>query len=139
MGKARKKTYQSKGNTYPTLTLSGNSYLLHHYENGEEPLHAGDTLFLLFVDSDGRDQDNPGYEETGGTGYLKAMVYTGKDWQYLVMDEIFTGREQHFSKKERPLDTFHRCAEVVKQAAGTILQRTYRSHYAPLPEAGDEA
>ena len=134
MGKPKKR-YQSKGNTYPTITLTGRSYLLHRYENDGAPLEKGDVLFYLHTDTIGREQDNPGYEDVGGAGYLKAMVYDGKDWQYLIMDDVFAEREHHFSKKERPLDTYAICAEVVKEAAGTVLQRTYRLHYGAVPES----
>jgi hypothetical protein len=134
MASKRKKTYQTKGNQYPTLTLTGKSYLLHHYENGDQKLEKGDTLFFLFADTIGRDQDNPRYEEIGGSGYLKAMVYDGREWQMLVMDDLFPGKEHHFGKKERPIDTYHVCQPLIEAAAGTVLQRLYRQHYGVAPE-----
>lgn len=130
-----KKRYQSKGNTYPVIALTGRSYLLHHHEGYEELLEKGDVLFYLYSDTARRERDDPGYESTGGSGYLKADLYDGRNWQPLVMDDLFTDKEHHFSKKERPLDTYFRCAETITALQGTIMQRGYRSHYEPAPES----
>lgn len=134
MGHKRKLRYQSKGNQYPTLQLTGRSCLLHEEQTYPEALEKGDTLFYLHGDSLGRDRDNPQYERSGGSGYLKAMVYDGKDWQHMLMDELFAQGEHRYAKTERPRDVFTRCQELIGQYAGTVLQRKYRQHYEPLPE-----
>jgi hypothetical protein len=137
MASKRKLRYQSKGNQYPTLQLTGRSFLLHFQEAEAANLLKGDALFYLHGDSAGRERDNPLYEEVGGAGYLKAMVYDGKEWQFLLMDDIFAGREHHYAKKERPLDRFFLCEEVIAKNAGLQLQRKYRQHYEPLPADED--
>jgi hypothetical protein len=124
--------YQESGSAYPTLILTGRSFLLHEEETEKEELQRGDVLFYLFGDTAGRDRDNPLYDQLGGAGYLKAMVYDGKDWQFLLMDEIFAHREHHYSKKELPLDTYAVCKEVIANHAGLELERRYRQHYEPL-------
>jgi hypothetical protein len=133
MGNKRKLTYQSKGNQFPTLTLTGKTYLLHYVEAELEELNKGDVLFYLHGDTSSRERDNPMYDQTGGAGYLKAMVYDGKEWQFMLMDDIFAGREHHYAKTERPLDTYAVCEEVIAKAGGTVMQRKYRQHYEPLP------
>lgn len=134
MGHKRKLTYQSKGNQFPTLTLTGRSFLLHHAEAEPEELLKGDVLFYLHGDTSSRERDNPMYDLTGGAGYLKAMVYDGRDWQLMLMDDIFAGREHHYAKTERPLDTYAVCEEVIAACKGMVMQRKYRQHYEPLPE-----
>lgn len=134
MGHKRKVRYQSKGNQFPTLTLTGRSILLHHSEITIEEVQKGDVLFYLHADTLGRDRDDPRYEVIGGAGYLKAMVFDGKDWQFMLMDDIFAGREHHFSKTEMPLDTFSVCEEVIAQQKGLEMQRKYRQHYEPAPK-----
>ena len=132
MGHKRKLRYQSKGNQYPTLTLTGRSSLLHEEESYPEERLTGDVLFYLHADTSGRERDDPHYDRTGGSGYLKAMLHDGRDWQFMLMDEIFSGREHHYAKTERPIDTFARCQEVIAAHAGTVMQRKYRQHYEPV-------
>ncbi len=140
MGHKRKLRYQSKGNQYPTLELTGRSYLLHEESTyHDDGLQKGDVLFYLHGDTAGRERDDPKYDLTGGAGYLKAMVYDGKDWQFMLMDDIFAGREHHYAKTERPLDTFSVCKEIILASKGTVMQRKYRQHYEPLPVQDEEA
>ncbi len=133
MGHKNKKRYQSKGNQYPTIKLTGRCFLLHHHHEYENSLQAGDVMFYMYSDSSLRDRDNPGYEKTGGCGYIKADIYDGTSWHKLVMDDIFPDREHHFSKTERPLDTYLLCAEKIALMRGEVMQRGYRSHYEPVP------
>lgn len=129
MGNRRKKRYQSKGNIYPPLVITGRCFLRHHEESYLDELQPGDMQFFLASDTSRRDSDDPYYDMIGGSGYLKAEIYDGKNWQFLVMDDFFAGKEHHFGKKERPLDTYFICEEVVRELAGTPTYRTYRSHY----------
>jgi len=130
----RKKRYQTKGNIYPPLVMTGRCTLLHHDETYGESLQAGDVQFYMHSDTTHREKDDPQYEYIGGSGYLKADIYDGRDWQFLIMDDLFSNREHHFSKKERPLDTYAICADIIAENNGTVLHRTYRRHYTLAPE-----
>ena len=129
MGSKRKKRYQSKGNIYPPLVMTGRCYLMDWEESYLDSLQTGDVRFYMAADSMGRDKENPGYDFIGGAGYIKAMIYDGREWQFLVMDDVFTQKEHHFNKKEMPYDTYVICADVIAGLAGAKLYRTYRQHY----------
>ena len=134
MGHKRKKRYQSKGNPYPPVKLTGRCRLLHWEESYFDDLMLGDLKLFMHRDSLGRERDDPGYEFTGGTGYLKVEIYDGKAWQPVIMDDVLPGREHHFSKTEAPLDTYLLCADLVTQLKDSFMRRTYRSHYEPISD-----
>jgi hypothetical protein len=138
MVKHVKRRYKSKGNPYPPFPITGRSFLLHYDKSYHDSLQKGDILFYLHTDTTRRNEDNPDYELTGGAGYLKAKVYDGKGWHFLVMEELLPGKEHHFSKKERPLDTFYVCQDAVKQLEGYRVQRSYRQHYHLLEPETEE-
>lgn len=136
MGQRRKKRYKSKPNPHPPLFLTGRAYL--KYWEAFRPdgaFEVGDMEFFLFSDTMGREEDDPGYDHIGGSGYLKARVYDGKEWQPLVMDDLFPQRQHHFNKSEMPHDTFVVCKEYAEtELKGLKLQRGYRMHYEPAPD-----
>lgn len=134
MAKKNKKRYQSKGNPYPPFPITGRSFLLHYHESYQDSLKKGDMLFYMFSDTTRRNEEEPLYEYIGGAGYLKAKIYDGKEWQLIVMEELLPGKEHHFSKKERPLDTYEICREAIAALEGRLVQRGYRQHYHLLEE-----
>ena len=134
MVKRVKRRYKPKGNKFPTLTLTGRCFLLHHPESYIDALQRGDIMFYMHSDTSFRSKDEPFYEMVGGAGYIKAEVYDGKEWQFLVMDDLFEDKQHHFNKKERPLDTYILCEEFVQTLQGKEMRRIYRSHYEPIPE-----
>ena len=115
--------------------MTGRAGLKHYDDYRLDKFEPGDLQFFMFNCTLGRKEDEPGYEHIGGSGYLKARVYDGKEWQLLIMDDLFPERCHHFSKKEMPVDTFLLCREKVQGLAGTQLQRGYRMHYEPVPYA----
>ncbi len=127
-----KSSYKETGSSFPSLSLTGRCFLLHAEEAETDQLQRGDVLFYLHGDSSGRERDTPLYDLTGGAGYLKSMVYDGKEWQFLLMDQIFAGREHHYSKTERPLDTYAICKEIISRNVGEVMERKYRQHYEPI-------
>jgi hypothetical protein len=135
MSKARLKRYQSQGNVFPRLTLTGR-VLLKYMDDGEEgselrsPLEPGDVRFYLHDDLNGSGRLHGDYDGYGIAGYLKLEVYDGKDWRLVKMDDFYPDRAHHFSKKERPYDTYLMCRERMVEAKGQKLMRTYREHYA---------
>jgi hypothetical protein len=140
MGQRRKKRYTSKPNAHQPITLTGRAGLKYAEEFMLENIGQGDLQFFLFTCSMGREEEDPGYGYIGGSGYLKARIYDGKEWQPIVMDDLFSDRIHHFSKKEMPMDTFLLCRDEVAKMAGMRLQRSYRMHYEPIPyEDTDEA
>ena len=134
MSKSRLKRYQSLGNQYPRLTLTGRHYLKYR-DDGEGGSvlavapEAGDVRFYLHDDLAGSGRMRGDYEGLGVAGYLKLEVHNGKDWCLLRMDDFFPDRAHHFSKKERPIDTHAICVPRMEEAKGVKLLRTYREHY----------
>lgn len=138
MGKKHRKRYQSKPNPHPRIVMTGRASLKYWPDFELENLQRGDLEFYMFSCSIGRSEEDPGYDHIGGSGYLKARVFDGRDFQLLVMDDLFPDKLHHFSKKEMPLDTFLRCREAVEDLADTELQRGYRLHYEPVEDEEKE-
>lgn len=123
--------YQSKGNTYPPILMSGAVFL--KYEDEEAITKAAKGDIFLYLDSDGKSYplDKGNYWETGSVGYFKAEVFDGKGWKPLNLSDFFEDRTHHFSKTECPIDTYALCKESLVKMGGTKLMRTYREHYVP--------
>lgn len=140
MGQKRKKRYKSKPNPWPKIIMTGRAGLKFWDDFTLDKNTVGDLQFFMFNCTIGRSEEEPGYDHIGGSGYIKARVYDGKEWQILIMDDLFPERTHHFSKKEMPIDTFILCRDIVAELEGTQLQRTYRMHYEPVPytDAEDE-
>lgn len=127
MGK-RKVTYTSKDKPKPTITISGVIFL--QYVDDEAALDAQKGDLLVFANNEALHTTKLGeYESTGFTGYFKVDVSDGKVWQPLLINDIFPEKENHFSRSERPIDTFKICTEILRALEGKILTRTYREHY----------
>lgn len=128
MGKRNKIRYQAEKKPRIPLVLSGNVFLRYADEDAIEAAGKGDLQ--LFPNNDALNSTRLGeYESTGFSGYFKLDVYDGRNWQPVILTELFPGRENHFTKTERPLDTYHLCADMLSQHAGKALLRTYREHY----------
>lgn len=111
-----------------TLRLTGRCYL--RYVDGEETvIETGDMAFYLSTERDGRLPAGH-YDVTGYAGYFKAEVYDGKGWHLLALEDFFPDREHHFTKTERPMDTYRLCTERMQDFAGRTVAQTYREHYA---------
>jgi hypothetical protein len=131
----RKLTYQSKPVKKILIPISGQVYL--QYENDEEISFAKRGDLMLHPRCDALHTTRQGdYFSTGVSGYFKVDVHDGKQWCAVLIQDIFPGREHHFSKMECPIDTYELCAGMLKAMAGKNLMRTYREHYAP--EDADE-
>ena len=134
--KRNKIRYQAKPKNYPPILLSGRVFLLYHEEAMAVP-QKGDLCLIpsceaLHTVQQGR------YESTGFVGFYRADIYDGKGWKPALIADFFPHREQYFGKRERPIDTFTLCEEMLSQKTGAVMRRTYREHYAPLAEDGDE-
>lgn len=128
MGKKNKLRYQSKGNTFPTLVMTGKTFLRHRDEEAIIGAQKGDVQVYLSTDIllGSRIGD---YDAMGHEGYLKADVFDGKGWKPFSLEEFFRGREYYFGKRERPSDTCAVCWNTFTSAEGIVLMRTYREHY----------
>ncbi len=127
MAKRNKITYTSTPKQRSGITLNGNVYLQYRDEEKAESMR-GDLL--LFAECKQLHTNFLAeYERTGFTGYFKVDVFDGKDWQPVILNEIFEHHEHHFSRKDRPLDTFNLCHEMLVALKGKNLSRTYREHY----------
>ncbi|MDX2073665.1 MAG: hypothetical protein SFX19_04785 [Alphaproteobacteria bacterium] len=134
MAKKNKIRYTSSPKQFAGITLSGNVYLQYRDEESAENIR-GDLL--VFAECKQLHTNHfAAYDRTGFTGYFKVDVHDGKEWQPVILNEIFEHREQHFSRTERPIDTFNLCYELLTALKGRMLSRTYREHYelAPAPE-----
>jgi hypothetical protein len=130
MGK-RKISYTSEQKNRPVITLTGNAYL--QYRDEDHETHKGDLL--VFAECKQLHTNHLAeYDRTGFTGYFKVDVWDGNDWKPVILNEIFTHHEHHFSRTERPIDTFNFIKEMLTALAGKNLTRTYREHYELLEE-----
>ena len=125
----RKLTYQSKGNQFPKILLTGKIFIkdIDDEVEGVVPV-KGDLLLFLKFDLQAH-FDTCDYERLGRAGYVKADIYDGFKFTPLSLEEFFEHREYYFSKKERPLDTTHLCRELLEKFKGRSTLRKYREHY----------
>ena len=131
MAKRNKLRYQSQGNVFPTIMLTGKFYVRHIDIEADQSLDAekGDLHLFLSTDSLLYNTHVGDYEAMGNEGYLKADVFDGRGWKPLSLEEFFPGREQYFGKRERPGDTVAFCKPVFAGLKGVEVMRTYREHY----------
>lgn len=133
MGK-RKITYQSKDKLKIAIVLTGNVFLQYVDDDNISLAQKGDLL--VYANNEALNTTHIGeYDRTGFSGYFKVDISDGKNWQPLIISNIFTAHENHFSKKERAIDTYAVCREMLVDFAGNEAVRTYREHYElALPE-----
>lgn len=128
MAKHNKVRYQVKEKTKVTITLTGVVFL--QYVDDEEASQAKKGDLLVYPYDEALNTTRQGeYEATGFSGYFKVDVSDGREWQPLLLGEIFKNNEQYFSKSERPIDTYNLCEEILRGLAGSTIVRTYREHY----------
>ena len=127
MAKKNKIRYTATPKIRAGITLTGNVYLQYRDEDKAESVR-GDLL--VFAECKQLHTNYLAeYERTGFTGYFRVDVYDGKDWQPVILNEIFEHREHHFSRTDRPIDTYTLCREMLAALKGRELTRTYREHY----------
>ena len=128
MGKRNKIRYQATVKEKKLVALSGMVYLRYEDEEAIEQGAKGDLLAYPYNDELNSTRQGD-YYSTGFSGYFKLEMHDGKQWRLVILDDIFTQREHHFSKTECPIDTYNLCAEMLKALAGRNMVRTYREHY----------
>ena len=134
MSKRNKLRYQSRGNQYPAITMTGRVFLRHRDEEELAKAGKGDLQVFLSTDALLGNIHIGDYEAMGLEGYLKADVHDGKDWKPMSLEEFFPGREYYFGKRERPIDVYLLCLATLQKHKGTALMRTYREHYVKAEE-----
>jgi len=139
LSKRNKLRYQSRGNPYPPIALSGRVLLRHHDDEAIAAAAKGDIRIYLSTDSIPHNTHIGDYEAMGFEGYLKAEVHDGKGWKVVSLEEFFPGREYYFGKRERPADTYLLCLGTLQAAKGIEVIRTYREHYRVGEASGQEA
>ena len=128
MAKRNKIRYTSEVKNRPTMVISGNVYLQHDDDAEAQETLKGDLL--VYPECRQLQTNRLGeYNNTGFTGYFKVDVYDGKEWQPLLLNDVFEENENHFSRTERPIDTYKICKERLLTHKGKIITRTYREHY----------
>lgn len=136
-GKRNKIRYQSTPKKRVEIVLTGNVYLMFRDQDKIDVAGKGDLL--VFPNNEALNTNRLGeYEGTGFSGYFKVDVCSGKEWLPVLTQSIFPEHENYFSKKERPIDTFNLCAEILESMKEKILLRTYREHYVPEDAAGED-
>lgn len=128
MGKKNKIRYTAKDKPKKLITLSGVVGLQFVDDEQLDAAQKGDLALFPKCDAwpDAEDVD---YEATGVSGYFKVDMWDGHKWCPVVLAEIFTGKEHYFSKKERAIDCYAICQEILLDLAGKQLAKTYREHY----------
>jgi len=136
--KRNKIRYQSKPKDKVYLMPNGRVFLKYVDDESIDRAKKGDLM--LYPYNDALNSNRLGeYESTGYVGYFKVDVFDGKQWCLVLVNDIFIHSEQHFSKKERPIDTYAVCKAVLEQLKDKPLLRTYREHYTLSEDAaGDE-
>lgn len=129
MSKANRIRYKSRGNQFPTITMTGNISMRPPEGEVDIPHAKGDLQIYLSTDSRKYNPHVGDFEAIGFEGYLKAEIFDGKGWKPLSLEEFFPHRDHYFGKRERPLDTYNMCLPTLQNAKGTVLSRTYREHY----------
>jgi hypothetical protein len=130
MSKRNKIRYKAKPVIRQLIKLTGNVYLQQRDDDQIAAAVRGD--FAVYPKCDALETTRVGdYGGTGMSGYFKVDVNDGKQWCAVLIQDIFPGRQHHFSKTECPIDTYELCAEMLKAMQGKNLQRTYREHYEP--------
>lgn len=136
MAKRNKIRYTSTPKNRAGIILSGNVYLQYRDEDIAETI-KGDLL--VFAECKQLHTNFLGeYERIGLTGYFKVDIYDGNDWKPVILNEIFEQRQHHFGRKDRPIDTYTLCHEILSGLKGKSLIRTYREHYELLPSTPSE-
>jgi hypothetical protein len=128
MGKRNKIRYKSAPVRRIPIVLTGQVWLKYRDDEAMEQAQKGDLMLHPYNDVL-RGPKQGDYESTGYVGYFKLDVHDGKEWRAVIVTGIFEQREQHFSKSERPIDTYGLCAELLAGLKGRVLLRTYREHY----------
>jgi hypothetical protein len=139
MAKRNRLRYQSSGNQYPRISMTGQVFLRHLEEDAIAQAAKGDVQIFLSTDALPANRNIGNYEAMGLEGYLKAEVHDGKGWKPLSLEEFFPHRDYYFGKRERPLDTYNVCVSTLRKSQGTTLMRTYREHYVKTEEERDPA
>jgi hypothetical protein len=128
MAKRNKVRYQSAPVKRIEVLLSGRSWLQFEDEDITPQAKVGDVVFYAHYSGQSAPADGD-YRETGYVGYLKLDVWEGKKWCPVLVQDVFSKGEHHFSKKERAYDTYILCRGLIEALKGRILLRTYREHY----------
>lgn len=124
----RKISYQSKDKPRPTITLTGVIFL--QYVDDEAALAAEKGDLLVYANNEALHTTRLGeYGSTSFSGYFKVDICDGKIWQPLLLNELFKYNENHFTKTERPIDTYNLCREILIALKDSVVTRTYREHY----------
>lgn len=113
-----------------SLVLTGNVYL--KYEEDEQIASAekGDVYLYLNTDALDRVPLKGNYYTKGYTGYFKADIHDGKEWQVLNIGDFLEEKENYFSKSECSIDTYHLIVGLLREKSGIVVYKGYRGgHY----------
>ena len=125
--KRNKIRYTSKPVERIEILLTGQVYLQYVDDEALERPKKGDLKVYPYNDALHSIRQGD-YESTGFSGYFKTDVFDGKKWCLVLLNEIFPNQENHFGKKECPIDTYAICHEMLVALKGRAVLRTYRAH-----------
>jgi hypothetical protein len=127
--KARKNQMRGKTKTVRNFKISGNIFLQYEEDTKISEAIIGDIKMYICDDLNGKNKIIGNYFAATQTGYLKAEIFDGKFWKLLITQDFFPNQENHFHKKEMPIDTYNNCKAILQQYSGMIVYKTYREHY----------
>jgi hypothetical protein len=136
--KRNKIRYKSEPVRRIEIILTGNIFLRYVDDDAIGSAKKGDVQVYAYNEALNGNRAGE-YDSTGFSGYFKVDVFDGKKWCLILLNDIFPHQENHFSKKECPIDTYGLCREILEALTGRILLRTYREHYELESAAESEA
>ncbi len=127
-GKRNKIRYTSKPKARVAIIITGEIFLRFVDDDAIALAKKGDLQVFPCNESLCTTRQGE-YDANGFAGYFKVDVYDGREWQPVILQEIFPDRLHYFSKTEYPIDTYALCRETLKALTGRSLVRKYREHY----------
>lgn len=107
------------------IALTGKAYI-DYLDNIQKPL-LGDILLTVQFENKVIKEIN--FEDLKHRGIFKPTIFDGKFWQAIDSFELFPEKENHFTKKEKPIFTAKLLVELISQNTDIKCFRSYRGHY----------
>lgn len=107
------------------IKLTGRVFI--KYRDDLSARQIGDIMLLL--NDDATSHIIGDYENIKASGYIKAKIFDGASWQNIDIGQFCLEKENKFTKRQRAIDSAILCKDIIKQSSGSILTKTYRSHY----------
>jgi hypothetical protein len=112
------------------IKCSSNIFIKYVDDDQISQAKIGDIMLYLHDDANALTKGD--YYSLKFSGYLKTKIFDGKYWHPLDISKFCCNRENHYSKKEKAINTAELCREILSaKAPGIIVTKGYRAHYIP--------